>query len=160
MAESLAVGTAREFLAVGRDGVATDRRKFGDCGKWCCERGLNSWPPPYQGGALPLSYRSKTPAAAGRGGDIARKGLNEKPLSPLVYRPVLTPPDPPLWSRAMQKDAPRSENPRPADDRPEEALKPPPGPPKGGKDAKEARLASALRENLRRRKAAQRKETD
>jgi hypothetical protein len=26
--------------------------------KWCCWRGLNSRPPPYQGGALPLSYNS------------------------------------------------------------------------------------------------------
>ncbi len=26
--------------------------------KWCCERGLNSRPLPYQGSALPLSYRS------------------------------------------------------------------------------------------------------
>jgi hypothetical protein len=25
---------------------------------WCCERGLNSRPLPYQGSALPLSYRS------------------------------------------------------------------------------------------------------
>jgi hypothetical protein len=25
---------------------------------WCCWRGLNSRPPPYQGGALPLSYNS------------------------------------------------------------------------------------------------------
>jgi hypothetical protein len=27
-------------------------------GRWCCKRGLNSRPPPYQGGALPLSYCS------------------------------------------------------------------------------------------------------
>ena len=26
--------------------------------KWCCRRDLNSGPPPYQGGALPLSYGS------------------------------------------------------------------------------------------------------
>jgi hypothetical protein len=28
---------------------------------WCCERGLNSRPLPYQGSALPLSYRSPLP---------------------------------------------------------------------------------------------------
>ncbi len=37
--------------------------------KWCCERGLNSRPLPYQGSALPLSYRSagtpKRPLASG-----------------------------------------------------------------------------------------------
>src|SRR5215472_4656330 len=26
---------------------------------WCCRSGLNTRPPPYQGGALPLSYGSK-----------------------------------------------------------------------------------------------------
>src|SRR5690606_12144289 len=33
--------------------------------EWCCERGLNSRPLPYQGSALPLSYRSRP--ASGRG---------------------------------------------------------------------------------------------
>ena len=35
---------------------------------WCCRGGLNSRPPPYQGGALPLSYGSagRTDIAAGR----------------------------------------------------------------------------------------------
>src|SRR5690606_38483828 len=32
--------------------------------KWCCERGLNSRPLPYQGSALPLSYRSNLLSAA------------------------------------------------------------------------------------------------
>jgi hypothetical protein len=27
-------------------------------GRWCCRTGLNCGPPPYQGGALPLSYGS------------------------------------------------------------------------------------------------------
>ncbi|MDB5365245.1 MAG: hypothetical protein JWM77_1172 [Rhodospirillales bacterium] len=36
-------------------------------GGWCCRGGLNSRPPPYQGGALPLSYGS-----ARRGVDIQR----------------------------------------------------------------------------------------
>ena len=31
--------------------------------EWCCERGLNSRPLPYQGSALPLSYRSLPSAA-------------------------------------------------------------------------------------------------
>lgn len=31
---------------------------------WCCERGLNSRPLPYQGSALPLSYRSILLSAA------------------------------------------------------------------------------------------------
>ena len=31
---------------------------------WCCERGLNSRPLPYQGSALPLSYRSKRECGA------------------------------------------------------------------------------------------------
>ena len=26
--------------------------------RWCCRKGLNFRPPPYQGGALPLSYGS------------------------------------------------------------------------------------------------------
>src|SRR5690606_10476279 len=34
-------------------GIASEQGK-----NWCCERGLNSRPLPYQGSALPLSYRS------------------------------------------------------------------------------------------------------
>ena len=34
------------------------RRRLTYFQKWCCERGLNSRPHPYQGCALPLSYRS------------------------------------------------------------------------------------------------------
>src|SRR2546430_1140300 len=30
---------------------------------WCCREGLNLRPPPYQGGALPLSYGSAGPEA-------------------------------------------------------------------------------------------------
>ncbi len=67
---------------------------------------------------------------------------------------------PSLWSRAMDKNAPGREIPAPDSKRPDEALKRPPVAPKRGKDAKEARLASALRENLRRRKSASRNETD
>ncbi|OFW99971.1 MAG: hypothetical protein A3E78_04140 [Alphaproteobacteria bacterium RIFCSPHIGHO2_12_FULL_63_12] len=73
---------------------------------------------------------------------------------------ALTRPASPLWSGAMQKDAPENDNPAPAGDRPDEALKKPSVPPKRGGSAKEAKLAAALRENLRRRKAAGRKEAD
>jgi len=60
----------------------------------------------------------------------------------------------------MHKEAlPRKGSPEAAD-RHDEALKRMPGPSKGGKRQKEARLAAALRENLRRRKAAGRKETE
>ncbi len=43
--------------AVGRK----ENQGFG----WCCRRGLNSRPPPYQGGALPLSYGSAGQGQAG-----------------------------------------------------------------------------------------------
>ena len=33
---------------------------FNPLKSWCCWRGLNSRPPPYQGGALPLSYSSNS----------------------------------------------------------------------------------------------------
>jgi hypothetical protein len=67
----------------------------------------------------------------------------------------------------MTRDDPdRNQSGAPEHD-PEEALKKPPARPKGGKDGREARLAKALRDNLRRRKAAGRqgagrkeKETD
>src|SRR5256885_15512543 len=43
---------------------------------WCCREGLNLRPPPYQGGALPLSYGSVRPArgvqiTAGNGAILA-----------------------------------------------------------------------------------------
>lgn len=65
-----------------------------------------------------------------------------------------------LWSRAMQKDIPGEEPSADGEERPDEALKKPPRPSKGGRESKEARLAAALRENLRRRKAAARKEKE
>ncbi len=44
----------------GRASPAIARKNSVQCGRieWCCERGLNSRPLPYQGSALPLSYRS------------------------------------------------------------------------------------------------------
>lgn len=65
-----------------------------------------------------------------------------------------------LWSRAMHKDSPGEEPSADGGERPDEALKKPPLPSKGGRESKEARLAAALRENLRRRKAAARKEKE
>jgi hypothetical protein len=59
----------------------------------------------------------------------------------------------------MQKNSPEAATGN-AEERPDEALKKPSVPSKGGKEKKEARLAAALRENLRRRKAAGRKETE
>ena len=44
---------------------------------WCCWRGLNSRPPPYQGGALPLSYSS---ADATKGGVYPPAGARCKAL--------------------------------------------------------------------------------
>ncbi|MFZ5617423.1 MAG: hypothetical protein ACOZAA_08920, partial [Pseudomonadota bacterium] len=70
--------------------------------------------------------------------------------------PALTGFCPSLWSRAMQKDEDRAGQSQKAAERLDEALKKPSAPPKGGKDAKAARLAAALRENLRRRKAVKR----
>ena len=60
----------------------------------------------------------------------------------------------------MHDEAPPREASPATADRPDEALKKTPAPSKGGKAEKEKRLAAALRENLRRRKAAGRKETD
>src|ERR1700730_2398340 len=45
---------------------------------WCCRGGLNSRPPPYQGGALPLSYGSKNHAAAERPAAPRRAGTCHK----------------------------------------------------------------------------------
>src|SRR5262245_28436899 len=44
-------GAVRPKLGLARSSQVTDQ--------WCCRSGLNTRPPPYQGGALPLSYGSK-----------------------------------------------------------------------------------------------------
>jgi hypothetical protein len=59
--------------AVRWHGLGTDAGRWLGCERdqrfgWCCWRGLNSRPPPYQGGALPLSY-SSAGTARGRGID-------------------------------------------------------------------------------------------
>ena len=41
--------------------------------RWCCGRGLNSRPLPYQGSALPLSYRSRPADRDGTGTILARR---------------------------------------------------------------------------------------
>lgn len=73
---------------------------------------------------------------------------------------ALTRTGPPLWSRAMQSDEPLKDSQVEAGKGREEDIKKARASAKGVKEAKEARLAAALRENLRRRKAAQRKETE
>jgi hypothetical protein len=78
-AVAAAARTESELVSGLRSDTLTDGRRFrilavvDDCTRepresnyskenqaicWCCWRGLNSRPPPYQGGALPLSYSS------------------------------------------------------------------------------------------------------
>jgi len=85
---------------------------------------------------------------------MKRRALHER------FSPALTRGGPPLWSRAMQKDDSASRGAGKTGRRPDEALKKAHGAAKGGGEDKEARLAAALRENLRRRKKAAQKETD
>ncbi len=49
--------------------------------EWCCRRDLNSRPPPYQGGALPLSYGS-----AGSPGDGRPRGAHTCQTGPVDAR--------------------------------------------------------------------------
>ncbi len=100
---------------------------------WCCWRGLNSRPLPYQGSALPLSYNSAGPA----GGTVSRRmGSPTQPRCCTAPPTTLAPPRPPRHLRAMTT---------------------PPKPPAPDKRAE--RLAAALRENLKRRKAQARART-
>ena len=46
---------------------------------WCCRRGLNSRPLPYQGSALPLSYGSVSGGAATRAGQGADSAIGVAP---------------------------------------------------------------------------------
>ena len=68
----------------------------GRCGKggggWCCWRGLNSRPLPYQGSALPLSYNSARPA----GGALSRRMA--RPAQPLAHAPS-------AWPRPLPRNA-------------------------------------------------------
>lgn len=58
----------------------------------------------------------------------------------------------------MQEDHPRRPAPESADKDHDAALKKPRAKPKGAVKSRDARLEAALRDNLRRRKAAQRKD--
>lgn len=60
----------------------------------------------------------------------------------------------------MQEDKRPTDTAENAQNSPKEALKKAPGPAKGGWEKREARLAAALRENLRRRKTARADKTD
>ena len=46
-----------------------------DLSRWCCRSGLNTRPPPYQGGALPLSYGSKNARMANDGANAAETAI-------------------------------------------------------------------------------------
>ena len=82
------------------------KRKILDTGvssavRWCCERGLNSRPLPYQGSALPLSYHSLCPGGprCGPAGNVpyasfarhdgARRSRRRRP--PSGFRDPITP---------------------------------------------------------------------
>ena len=92
-------------------------------GCWCHRRDSNPGPQPYQGCALPLSYRGEW-----RGAAIANVARRVKPQSALTALDV-------------RDRAPHPSDMSPADDPP----KPPPS-------ERETKLAQALRANLRRRK--------
>ena len=92
---------------------------------------MNTRPPPYQGGALPLSYgserrRSSNGLAAKRGGNCHKRcdRCKAKWLARLNCRRIIE-----AMPGTADNDA------------------------KSGKSRRESRLAAALRENLRRRKA-------
>ena len=95
--------------------------------KWCCRRGLNSRPHPYQGCALPLSYRSAG-RAGGRCGRADAIGQSCKRQSGRFLPPALE------HGRMAEKPRKRS-RPRPSD------------------KSREDRLKAALKANLPRRKA-------
>ncbi len=112
---------------------------------WCCGRGLNPRPPPYQGGALPLSYRSapadrepqrktmmtdKRRVPCHMGMSAARRrvpGSTLAPKGPVGQKPRCLGPGCRMTDRSTSKSAAR--------------------PPRAD------RLGASLRENLKRRKA-------
>ena len=101
---------------------------------WCCRSGLNTRPPPYQGGALPLSYGSLRQPRAPLAGAANAGGYLPQPLP---------------WCKAM-RTACRAVARRARTSRMTlgSGGKAPPR-----KDVRAERLKAALRENLRRRKA-------
>jgi hypothetical protein len=115
--------------------------------KWCCRGGLNSRPPPYQGGALPLSYGSrslgrsrsgapKRAETAIRGGRVQGRGCCDDTASSLVASSApdcrLAPHRAPRLSTVMSTRTPTGRD--------------------TARAARADRLASALKSNLRRRK--------
>ena len=56
-------GTRRSFQIRVAYSTAPRGRRARPLKRWCCWRGLNSRPLPYQGSALPLSYNSQGPSA-------------------------------------------------------------------------------------------------
>ncbi len=61
---------------------------------WCCRGGLNSRPPPYQGGALPLSYGSRNPgprSAPEAGGNCHKGCRGARIVRPRIVRPLFRP---------------------------------------------------------------------
>ncbi len=106
--------------------------------KWCCKRGLNSRPLPYQGSALPLSYCSAGMPCRGtcqawrvirRKADALQGQIDHANWTPAV-----------AWSKTTDMDRdPRSEPARPA--HPTRAA------------MREARLKDALKANMAKRKA-------
>jgi hypothetical protein len=71
----------------------------GEGRKWCCRTGLNCGPPPYQGGALPLSYgsgkmRAGMVARRERGGNCHKRPHRRKAkgqLAQLNLRRIMPP---------------------------------------------------------------------
>src|SRR3546814_8391255 len=98
------------------------------CAKWCCWRGLNSRPHPYQGCALPLSY-SSVPAGRGRIAAGQARPMAAR-LAAVKVRGLTKP-------RFRENDGGGSKPPSPAN------------------LERERRLAEALRANLRKRKRSE-----
>ena len=97
--------------------VGAQTERFGP--RWCHDRDSNPGPQPYQGCALPLSYRGEEEGAYSEPNDIGKDKI------------VLTD------RRSAFTCGHMSQNPKPHNEKAE----------------REARLAQALRTNLRRRKA-------
>ena len=68
-------------IELGMKVLQTSALPLGYAAVWSGKRGSNSRPPPWQGGALPLSYFRKTNGAQGRN-RTADTGI----FSPLLYR--------------------------------------------------------------------------
>ena len=56
-------------------GCRRSRPRNSENGEWCCRTGLNCGPPPYQGGALPLSYGSERRGPVAGGANAAETAI-------------------------------------------------------------------------------------